>query len=149
MYHGQPLQHSFCLYHFYNVLWFINFNLQKPYIFYKYIILSIVYIANIFLYVRTYGKRITDTKETWCRYYMGYSFRLAARDLLYALSHKQDSIYHGRCYTSCRALAGIRNISMGPPWRIDPTTHWSATELQLTPVVWDPFLSVCQNYFFS
>ena len=29
-----------------------------------------------------------------------YSFRLAARVLLYALSHKQDSTYHGFCYTS-------------------------------------------------
>ena len=26
--------------------------------------------------------------------------RLAARDLLYASSHRQDSIYHGLCYTS-------------------------------------------------
>ena len=34
---------------------------------------------------------------------MGYSFRLAARVLLYAPSHRQDSTYHGLCYTSCRA----------------------------------------------
>ena len=31
---------------------------------------------------------------------MGYSFRLAARDLLYASSHRQDNTYHGLCYTS-------------------------------------------------
>ena len=31
---------------------------------------------------------------------MGYSFRLAARVLLYASSHRQDNTYHGLCYTS-------------------------------------------------
>ena len=29
---------------------------------------------------------------------------------LYAQSHRQDSIYHGLCYTSRGALAGTRNI---------------------------------------
>ena len=42
-------------------------------------------------------------------------FRLAARVLLYAPSHRQDSTYHGLCYTSRGALAGTRNSSMGPP----------------------------------
>ena len=45
----------------------------------------------------------------------GYSFRLTARVLLYAPSHRQDSTYHGLCYTSRGALAGTRNSSMGPP----------------------------------
>ena len=31
---------------------------------------------------------------------MGYSFRLAARVLFIVLSHRQDSTYHGLCYTS-------------------------------------------------
>ena len=53
-------------------------------------------------------------KETCCRH-IGYSFRLAARVLLYAPSHRQDSTYHGLCYTSRGALAGTRNSSMGPP----------------------------------
>ena len=44
----------------------------------------------------------------------GYSFRLTARVLLYALSHRQVSTYHGLCYTSHGALAGTRNSSMGP-----------------------------------
>ena len=44
---------------------------------------------------------------------MGYSFRLAARVLLYALSHRQDSIYHSLCYTSHGALAGMRSQSLG------------------------------------
>ena len=53
-------------------------------------------------------------EETHCRH-IGYSFRLAARVLLYAPSHRQDSTYHGLCYTSRGALAGTRNSSMGPP----------------------------------
>ena len=42
----------------------------------------------------------------------GYSFQLAAKILLYAPSHRQDSTYHGLCYTSRGALAGTRNSSM-------------------------------------
>ena len=53
-------------------------------------------------------------KETRYRH-MGYSFRLTARVLLYAPSHRQDSTCHGLCYTSRGALAGTRNSSMGPP----------------------------------
>ena len=40
---------------------------------------------------------------------MGYSFRLAARVLLYAPSNRQDSTYHGLWYTSRGTLAGTRN----------------------------------------
>ena len=40
---------------------------------------------------------------------MSYSFRLAARVLLYAPSHRQDNTYHSLCYTSRGALAGMRN----------------------------------------
>ena len=39
---------------------------------------------------------------------MGYSFRLTARVLLYASSHRQDNTYHGLYYTSLGALAGTR-----------------------------------------
>ena len=53
-------------------------------------------------------------KETRCRH-IGYSFRLTARVLLYAPSHRPDNTYHGLCYTSRGALAGTRNSSMGPP----------------------------------
>ena len=44
-------------------------------------------------------------EETRCRH-MGYSYRLTARVLLYAPSHRQDNTYHGLCYTSRGALAG-------------------------------------------
>ena len=61
-------------------------------------------------------------KKTRCRH-IGYSYRLTARVLLYAPSHRQDSTYYGLCYTSRGALAGTRNSSMGPPhegsiWRL-------------------------------
>ena len=70
---------------------------------------------------------------------MGYSFRLAARVLLYAPSHRQDSTYHGLCYTSRGALAGTRNSSMGPPHKgsirrpIAPWANALTTELHLAP----------------
>ena len=47
-------------------------------------------------------------EETHC-HNMGYSFRLAARYILYAPSHRQDNTYHGLCYTGRGALAGTRN----------------------------------------
>ena len=46
-------------------------------------------------------------KETCCRH-IGYSYRLTARVLLYAPSHRQDNTYHGLCYTSRGTLAGTR-----------------------------------------
>ena len=53
-------------------------------------------------------------KETRCRH-IGKSYRLTARILLYAPSHRQDNTYHGLCYTSRGTLAGTRNSSMDPP----------------------------------
>ena len=44
----------------------------------------------------------------------GLLFPINRRVLLYAPSHRQDSTYHGLCYTSRGALAGTRNSSMGP-----------------------------------
>ena len=38
-------------------------------------------------------------KETHCCH-IGYSYRLTARVLLYAPSHRQDNTYHGLCYQS-------------------------------------------------
>ena len=48
-------------------------------------------------------------KETRCRH-IGYSYRLTARVLLYAPSHRQDNTYHSLCYTSHGALAGTRPV---------------------------------------
>ena len=71
--------------------------------------------------------------ETCC------SFRLTARCFLYVPSHKQDGTYHDLCYTSCGALAGTRNSSMGPPdegsirWHIASWANTLTTELHLAP----------------
>ena len=77
-------------------------------------------VLNTF-YLRLYGvrHRVKDhsesaREETRCRH-MGYSFRLTARVLLYAPSHRQDSTYHGLCYTSRGALAGTINRSISQP----------------------------------
>ena len=69
-------------------------------------------------------------EETRCRH-IGYSFRLSARVLLYAPSHRQDSTYNGLCYTSRGALAETRNSSMGPPMkdRSDDPSHHERTLL--------------------
>ena len=70
-------------------------------------------------------------KETRCCH-IGYSFRLTARVLLYAPSHRQDSTYHSLCYTSRGALAGTRNSSMGPPHEGSirrPITPWACVNV--------------------
>ena len=41
---------------------------------------------------------------------IGYSFRLTARVLLYAPSHRQDSTYHSLCYTS--RVIKLRQLTM-------------------------------------
>ena len=74
---------------------------------------ALKHILFMVIWHRTYGLRtiLIVRKETRCRH-IDYSFRLAARVLLYAPSHRQDSTYHSLCYTSRGALAGTRNSSM-------------------------------------
>ena len=60
-------------------------------------------------------------KETCCCH-IGYSLWLTTRVILYAPCHRQDSTYHGLCYTSRGALAGMRNSSMGNS-SDDPLLH--------------------------
>ena len=78
--------------------------------------------------------------EKTCCHHMGYSFRLAARVLLYASSHRQDNTYHSLCYTSHLALAGTWNRSMGSPHEgsiqrpIAPWANAHTTELHLAPI---------------
>ena len=79
-------------------------------------------------------------KETRCRH-IGYYFRLTARVLLYAPSHRQDSTYHGFCYTIRGALARTRISSMGSPHEgsirrpIAPWANALTTGLHLAPCV--------------
>ena len=56
--------------------------------------------------------------ETHCCHYMGYFFRLAAKVLLYAPSHRQDSTYNSHVVKT-----GMSNNSTRSPLGIDPTTH--------------------------
>ena len=56
-------------------------------------------------YLRLYGvghmvKDHSDSERGTRCLHIGYPFRLAARVLLYASSHRQDNTYHGLCYTS-------------------------------------------------
>ena len=82
-------------------------------------------------------------KETRCRH-IGYSYRLTARVLLYAPSHRQDNTYHGLCYTSRGALARRTNSSMGPPMKDrsdDPSHHErikaDLSALMIASIEWD------------
>ena len=86
-------------------------------------------------------------KETRCRH-IGYSYRLTARVLLYAPSHRQDNTYHGLCYTSRGALAGTRNSSMKD--RSDDPSHHERT-LYLWATSRSPYLVRQDNtiYIFS
>ena len=45
--------------------------------------------------VKDHSDRDREREETCCCH-IGYSYRLAARVLLYASSHRQDNTYHGR-----------------------------------------------------
>ena len=42
--------------------------------------------------------------------HIGYSFRIAARFVLYAPSHRQDSAYHDLCYNTRGAMGGTINV---------------------------------------
>ena len=53
---------------------------------------------------------------------LSYVPLVAAKEPLYALSHKQDNTYHRLCYTSCET----RNSLMGPPGGTDPTHYHHA-----------------------
>ena len=81
------------------------------------------YVASDILEITT---QIAREESRFC--HMSYSFRLAARVLLYASSHRQDITFHGVCYTSRGALDKKRNSLIGPPGRIDPTTHRTMSE---------------------
>ena len=56
---------------------------------------------------------------------------------------RQDSTYHGLCYTSCGALGGTRNSSVGPPRGIDQTIHCTMSyhEEHLAPQTGTPTMS--------
>ena len=70
-------------------------------------------------------------KETRCRH-IGYSYRLTARVLLYAPSHRQDITYYSLCYTSRGVLVGTRNRSMGRIG-LESTGRWSNDLGSLNP----------------
>ena len=54
-------------------------------------------------------------KETRCRH-ICFSYRLTARVVLYAPSHRQDSTYRGLCYTSRGSLAGTKHAEKLTRW---------------------------------
>ena len=73
-------------------------------------------------------------KEIRCRH-IGYSYRLTARVLLYAPSHRQDITYHGLCYTSRGALEREIAQCVHPmkDRSDDPPHHERTSELRPAP----------------
>ena len=53
----------------------------------------------------------------------GLLFPINSKVFLYAPSYRQDSTYHGLCYTSSGALAGMRNIAQWVHPMKDPSHH--------------------------
>ena len=74
-------------------------------------------------YLRLYGIRhmVKDHTDT------DRGNLLLPHRLLFSINSK-DNTYHSLCYTSRGTLAGTRNSSIGPQWRIDPTTHRTISE---------------------
>ena len=78
-------------------------------------------IKNIYIYIYIYpALTVIKTASTGqvrseCTFRASCCSARLSRVLLYAPSHRQDSTYHGLCYTSRGALAGTRNSSMGSP----------------------------------
>ena len=101
--------------------------------------------STYFIYGYMASDHSDSEKGNRCRH-IGYSFRLTARVLLYAPSHRQDSTYHGPLlHTSRGALAGTRNSSVGSPHEgsirrpIAPWANALTTELYLAPMTaWMP-----------
>ena len=79
---------------------------------------------------RTYGKEPSDSERG--------NPMLQLHGLLFLIISR-DRAYHGLCDTSCGALAGSANSSMGPPTGVDPTIYRTfsglfTTELHLASV---------------
>ena len=62
----------------------------------------VVGLFSFFLFFASFGKKSEIYLE-------GRKDMFSLMDLLYAPSHRQDSTYHGLCYTICGALVGTRN----------------------------------------
>ena len=59
---------------------------------------------TFYLWCQRYGKGPLREETRWS--HMGYSFRVAARVILYASSHRQDNTKYSLCYTSHGAPTG-------------------------------------------
>ena len=68
------------------------------------------------------------------------------------MHHPTDRIAHT---TTFGTPAGTRNSSMGPPWRIDPTTHRTMSKRSLAPTdldtesCWTIFHLLCKCFWMS
>ena len=96
-------------------------------------------------------------EETRC-HHMGYSFRLAARVLLYAPSHRQDITYHVQCFWSTYYVKNVKqNNKMKNPINNNDTlarTHIYMHSTSIHPSVCLHvsiylFVSLCLSFYRS
>ena len=58
------------------------------------------------------------------------------------MHHPTDRITHTMAFVT---LAGTRNSSMGPPWRIDPTTHRTMSERSYHGATSRSLMNLCRT----
>ena len=78
---------------------------------------------------------------------MGYSFRLAARVLLHASSHRQDNTYHGVCYTIVEHWLEREIAQWVHPMkdRSDDPSHHERTLLPRSYISLPPLFGCCYS----
>ena len=83
--------------------------------------------------------------EETCCHHIGYAFREAARDLLYAPSHRQDSTYHSLWWTNYEPLVVMKNSPNCKCIHHAVLIRWSqpAQAGALLPELCPPSLDVC------
>ena len=67
------------------------------------------------------GYIVKDHLDSERNHYMGYSFRLAAKNILRAPSNRRDHTDHDLCYIGCGALAGNSSSSQSLHYDIGST----------------------------
>ena len=107
------------------------------------------YFKAMYSFYISYMESEISIRTTCCCHFMRYSFLVAASDLLYAPSHRQDSTYHSPCYTNCGSQTEIRNSSLGPPRAINPVTPCTSSGHSSTELHPVNVLSSFKSWFYS
>ena len=78
----------------------------------------------------------------WYLQLYGLFFPISSKRCSICTTTRQEGKYHNLCYTRCAALAGMRNSSIGPPWRIDLMVHYTMSGPCTTEPGWAPYVII-------